>query len=312
MKGLTLLPSATEIVCWLGKQDTLLGISHECDYPETLAGLPRLTASRLGSARTSSAIHQSITALLESTMGVYKLDVEQFVELKPDFVVTQDLCSVCAVSLQQVEEACRTVTGKDVQIISLRPKKWDDIWNDIKRVAKLLGAEEKCTALLNDVSSRVEVIKQRVKNASVPPKTVLTIEWFAPVMISGLWVPEMIDFAGGVPLFATSGEKSRTVSFEQLSTVNPDVVIVKPCGYKTEQTLSEFETLKTLAPWGQWNAGRNDEVYLVDGNSYFNRPGPRLIDSLEILSACIHPGLFPEFETRYPVLKTGRDTPSLL
>ena len=313
MKGLTLLPSATEIVCWLGKQDRLLGISHECDYPaEALAGLPQLTASRLGSAHSSSAIHQSISALLESAMGVYQLDVEKFAKLRPDFVITQDLCDVCAVSFQQVEEACRTVTEKDVQIFSLRPKKWDDIWNDIKRVAKILGAEEKCIPLLNDVSSRVEAIKQRVKNASVSPKTVLTIEWFSPVMISGLWVPEMIDFAGGVALFATSGEKSQTVSFEQLSAVNPDVVIVKPCGYKTEQTLNEFATLKTLAPWGQWNAGRNDEVYLVDGNSYFNRPGPRLIDSLEILSACTHPGLFPEFEARYPVLKTGRDTPSLL
>lgn len=312
MKGLTLLPSATEIVCWLGKEDTLLGISHECDYPATISHLPRLTASRMGSPGSSAAIHESISALLESTMGIYQLNVEKFAELKPDFVVTQSLCDVCAVSFQQVEEACRVVTGKDIQLISLHPKKWTDIWDDIMRVAKILGADDLCRQLTEDVFARVEQIKCRVKDAGGEPKKVLTIEWFDPVMISGLWVPEMIGFAGGVALFATAGEKSETVSYEQLSEVNPDVVIVKPCGYNIDQSLNEIETLKTLAPWSQWNAGRDAEVYLVDGNSYFNRSGPRLIDSLEILAACVNPGLFPEFEAGYDILKAGREIPSMI
>jgi len=313
MNGLTLLPSATEIVCWIGKKESLLGVSHECDFPESVSQLPKLTASRLDHSKSSSEIHDSISRLLESSIGIYKLNIDEFIKLKPDFVITQDLCNVCAVSFNQVEDACRSLTGKDVQIISLHPKKWGDIWDDIQRVAKLLEAEEACAPLIEEVKTRTELIKRRVKEKGGLPKKILTIEWFDPVMISGLWVPEMIEYAGGIALFAASGEKSQTVSFDQLSEVNPDTVLIKPCGYKLDQTLNELDALHSIAPWSKWNAAKNDEVYMVDGNSYFNRPGPRLIDSLEILSVCARPGLFPELETQYRniILKAGKDFPSL-
>lgn len=298
MKIVSLLPSATEIVCRLGLESSLVGVSHECDYPAPVTHLPRLTASKINPRKSSSEIHRSVAELLKSAISVYDLNLDLFRSLQPDWVITQDLCDVCAVSFQQVEDACRQVCEKDTKIISLRPNKLNDIWQDVARVAESLGVRNRYEDFQRDVDRRIEDIQTRLRSAPAKKK-ILTIEWLDPVMIGGMWIPEMIEIAGGEVLLAESGQPASTVGEEQLRAIDPDVVIVKPCGFKLEQTLREMAGEKFSIPWEGWKACRTKNIFLVDGNTYFNRPGPRIIDSLEILAGCAHPDLFPEFTEKY-------------
>jgi iron complex transport system substrate-binding protein len=295
----TLLPSATEIVCVLGLEKNLVGISHECDYPFSVKGLPSLTSSSIGKHANSEDIHQSVEWLLKNSLSVYDLDLELLKSLKPDYLITQDLCDVCAVSFGQVTDACNRVLNPSTKIISLRPKNLQDIWEDIRIVAKELEVIPAYDEFKADVDQRIDYISKKISASNLTKRSVLTIEWYGPVMIGGLWVPEMIEIAGGRYLLAASGEKALTVTRENLSSINPDVVIVKPCGFKLEQALQELGTLKRNVPFESWKACQNKNIFIVDGNAYFNRPGPRIMDSLEILSYCLHPDTFPDFFEKY-------------
>ncbi len=300
MRLVSLLPSATEVVCELGLKSYLVGISHECDYPATVAHLPRVTASKVNASDTSRGIHDSVEALIRQALSVYDLDLDLLDTLNPDFVITQDLCDVCAVPLGQVETACREVLGEQTRLITLRPQRLKDIWDDIRRVAEVLGRQEDCERFLESVDGRIAAIEDTLNADGVKEKKrILTLEWMDPVMVGGLWVPEMIGIAGGEALFAAAGEKARTVNRGELDTINPDVVIVKPCGFKLGQTIRELDRLKACAPWDNWKATQNGNVFLVDGNAYFNRPGPRILDSIEILAYCAHPEVFPELGDIY-------------
>ena len=299
MKIGTLLPSATEIVCALGLEKNIVGISHECDFPSSVSNLPYLTSSSIGKHKSSENIHQSVETLLKNSLSVYDLDLELLKSLKPNYLITQDLCDVCAVSFDQVENACRQVLGSDTKIISLRPQRLKDIWEDVRRVAEELKVMTAYEKFKIDVDGRINYISSKIKKNSSTKRSVLTIEWYAPVMIGGLWLPEMIEIAGGNYLLATPGERALTVTREQLNEINPDVVIVKPCGFKLEQTMQELGVLKRNIPLENWKAFQNKDILIVDGNAYFNRPGPRMIDSLEILSYCVHPKIFPEFHEKY-------------
>ncbi|MEE2986210.1 MAG: ABC transporter substrate-binding protein [Nitrospinota bacterium] len=299
MKLVSLLPSATDIVARLGLESHLVGISHECDYPESITHLPRVTSSSVKVDGTSGSIHESVQKLLEKALTVYDLDIEKLKELQPDYLITQDLCDVCAVSFDQVETACREVLDHDTKIISLHPHRLEDVWEDVQRVGETLGATEAAESFRKDIQQRIEFIRQRVPAGGHSKPEVLTIEWFDPFFIGGMWVPEMIEIVGGAALLAAAGKKARSLGKEQLGDINPDVVVVKPCGYSLEKTLAEFEDLKKTLPWKNWNAARNHRIYLVDGNTYFNRPGPRIMDSLEILAFCVHPEGFPEFGEKY-------------
>ncbi len=299
MRIISLLPSATEIICQLGLESSLVGVSHECDYPDGVKQLPRLTSSNIHVQADTKTIHDSVESLLQTALTVYDLDMDLFDKLKPDWVVTQDLCDVCAVSLPQVEEACKKFSGANTKIISLHPGNLNDIWADIKRVAETLGVEQAYSTFKQDVDLRIKTIRDRIASASVQKQNVLTIEWLAPVMIGGLWVPEMIEIAGGNYLLASPGVRAQTVNFEQLQEINPNVVLIKPCGFDLQKTVQEFDSLKTSFLSEKWNATKTKSIYCVDGNTYFNRPGPRIIDSLEILAACAHPDLFPEFIEKY-------------
>lgn len=294
MKLVSLLPSATEILVKLGLEENLVGVSHECDYPETVQSLPRLTSTRVNPSLDSSAINKSVLEVMRNAVSVYDLDVELLKFLKPDFIVTQDLCDVCAVSFSQVEEACRELLG--AKIISLKPKKLGNIWNDVLSTAETLGVKQKGQQFLREVDERVKFVCDRLTDQGNEKPNVLTIEWIDPIYVGGMWLPEMIDIAGGQVCIAESGQPAPVVDREALTQINPDVVVVKPCGYKLDQTLKEMELLKNQIPWQDWQAPR---FYLVDGNSYFNRPGPRILDSLEILAYCTHPDLFPEFGKQY-------------
>lgn len=293
MKLVTLLPSATEIISRLGLEKNLVGVSHECDFPESVASLPKLTSSSVNTKASSSNIHQSVMEVMKSAVSVYDLDVELLKSLQPDFIITQDLCDVCAVSFAQVEQACKEVLDTDARIISLKPKMLGDIWNDVQNVADQLSVSEKGKEFREEVESRINEVKTRVGNGNKPK--VLTIEWLDPIYIGGMWLPEMIEIVGGEVCIAKSGQLAPVVKKEDLAKIKPDVVIIKPCGYKLDQTLKELELLRQQMP--DWK--KTPRVYLVDGNSYFNRSGPRILDSLEILAYCTHPDLFPEFGERY-------------
>ena len=307
MKLVSLLPSATEILVKLGLEENLVGVSHECDYPETVQSLPRLTSTRVNPSLDSSAINKSVLEVMRNAVSVYDLDVELLKSLKPDFIVTQDLCDVCAVSFSQVEQACRELVG--AKIISLRPKVLGDIWNDVLSTSETLGVKQKGQQFLEEVDRRVEAVRDRLADRGNERPKVLTIEWIDPIYVGGMWLPEMIDIAGGQVCIAEIGQPAPVVDREALTQTNPDVVVVKPCGYKLDQTLKEMELLKKQIP--AWS--NPPRTYLVDGNSYFNRPGPRILDSLEILAHCTHPDLFPEFGEQYAegivALQSGLELP---
>ncbi len=299
MKIGTLLPSATEIVCTLGLEEGLVGVSHECDFPPSVEILPKLTSSGIGKNISSEDIHQSVENLIKKSLSIYDLDLERLKKLKPDCLITQDLCDVCAVSFSQVTDACQKVLNSETKIISLRPQNLNDIWEDVRKVAYELKAISAYEEFKENVDRRIQYISNKLEEKPSDKRSVLTIEWYGPVMIGGLWIPEMIEISGGSYLMATPGEKARSVTRENLSEINPDVVIVKPCGYKIEQTLDELEMINKNVPVENWKAYKNNNIFVVDGNAYFNRPGPRIIDSLEILSYCLHPETFPEFLEKY-------------
>jgi len=293
MRLVSLLPSATEILVKLGLEKNLVGVSHECDYPETVQSLPRLTSTRANPSLDSAGIHNSVLEVMKNAVSVYDLDVELLKSLKPDFIVTQDLCDVCAVSFSQVDEACRELL--DCKIISLRPKKLGDVWSDVLRTAETLDVKQKGYQFQEEVDERVQAVRDRLVDWGNERPKILTIEWIDPIYVGGMWLPEMIHIAGGQVCIAESGQPAPIVSREDLAKIDPDVVVVKPCGYKLDQVLKEVDLLKKQIP--TWS--NPPRVYLVDGNAYFNRPGPRILDSLEILAHCTHPDLFPEFGEQY-------------
>lgn len=299
MRIVSLLPSATEIVCELGLGSNLVGISHECDFPSYIAHLARLTTSRVDCQQPSTSVHQSVQELIRNSISIYDLNLELLKSIQPDVVITQDICDVCAVSFDQVERACREHLGAGTKLITLRPQRLGDIWKDVERVADTFGRGASFQVFEKDVRKRVHHIQETIQSAAVPKRKVITIEWIDPVMIGGLWVPEMIDIAGGDYLLAVAGQNAVTVDKDQLRQVEPDVVVIKPCGFKLDQTLRELDILRETIPWESWKLFQTRDVFLVDGNAYFNRPGPRIIDSLELLAYCIHPNLFSEFEEKY-------------
>ena len=303
MKVVSLLPSATEIISRLGLEKNLVGVSHECDFPTSVVSLPNLTSSSINTELSSSNIHKSVMEVMKNAVSVYDLDLELLTSLKPDFIITQDLCDVCAVSFEQVEQACQEVLDQNTRIISLKPKMLGDIWDDVQNVANQLSVNEKGREFHEEKESRIKAIQTRLRDTTAPK--VLTIEWIDPIYIGGMWLPEMITIVGGQVCIAESGQPAPVVNREDLEKIEPDVVVIKPCGYKLEQTLKELELLKKQLP--DW--GKSPRIYLVDGNSYFNRPGPRILDSLEILAYCTCPDLYLDFGECYKkgLIELGSD-----
>ena len=291
MRIASLLPSATEIVCALGAQGELVGISHECDYPEGLHGLPVLTRPRLRPARSSREIDAAVRDVLRDALAVYDIDVDALREARPDVIVTQDLCDVCAVSLDDVRAAVARLARSDVRIVNLHPTRLGDIWADSRRVAEAIGRAVDGDALIDQLQARVAAVAARAAAAPDRPR-VLAVEWIEPVMIGGVWMPELIALAGGEPLVTRPGDHAPTLSPADLAALDPDVVLIKPCGFTLERTLEELEVLPRALPWASYRAVAQGRVYVADGNAFFNRPGPRIVESLEILAACAHPALF--------------------
>lgn len=283
----SLLPSATEIVASLGLTDCLVGRSHECDFPPAVQQLPVCTQPKFNPEGSSREIHERVTDLLQSALSVYQVKTDVLEQLKPTHIITQAQCEVCAVSLADVERAAAALTGTQPQIISLQPSVLADVWADIERVACALGVDGQ--PVVAGLKSRVEVCAS--KSAQTRP-TVACIEWAEPLMAAGNWVPELVTLAGGQPLFGAVGRHSPWLQWEELAAAEPDVIIFMPCGFDLERTGPDARQLIHTAKWQNLQAVRTGSVYITDGNSYFNRPGPRLADSLEILAEILHPELF--------------------
>ena len=299
MRIASLLPSATEMVCAVGARDELVGISHECDFPVGVEALPALTRTRQHMPRSSGAIDKTVRAILTDAIAVYEVDVELMRTAKPDVIVTQDLCDVCAVSIDDVRRVMTELASQDVNIVSLKPLRLEDIWADVRRVGRALGREEQGDRAAQTMIDRVQAIGVRSQALTGPRPTVLTIEWLDPIMIGGLWMPQLVELAGGEALVTKVGEHAPTLDMEALSALDPDVVLIKPCGFGLERTQEELPLLQSMLPWDRWSAVREGRVFLTDGNAYFNRPGPRLVESLEILAACVHPEHFTDFTSKH-------------
>ena len=282
----SLIASATEIVCALGARDRLVGRSHECDYPAEVLQRPGLTEPKFRVEGTSAEIDARVRAIVRDGLSVYRVDGEALKALEPDIIVTQDHCEVCAVSLSDVEAATCTWTGRPVEIVSLKPDSMADVYADIARVARALATEPAGKALVREMQRRLDAVGARVAGRARP--RVAFIEWVEPLMAGGNWMPELIEIAGGHNLFGEVGKHSDWMQWDELVAAAPEAIVVAPCGYGLERCLQELPLLAKPG-WTELPAVREARVYFADGNAYFNRPGPRLADSAEMLAEMLHP-----------------------
>jgi len=286
----SLIASATEILCALGFEDQLVGRSHECDYPESVRRLPACTEPKFSVEGWSFEIDERVRAIVRDGLSVYRVHEDLLRELRPDVIVTQSHCAVCAVSLSDVEEAVRAWLDEPVRIVALEPNRLADVWDDIRRVARALDVPERGDALVAELQRRMRAIAERAR--AVPRPRVAYIEWIEPLMAGGNWMPELIEMAGGVNLFGEAGRPSPRIAWEDVVAEDPDVLFIAPCGFDIARTRREMSWLMRRPEWPQLTAVRTDRVFLADGNQFFNRPGPRLVESLEILAEALHPTVF--------------------
>lgn len=290
-KIVSLLPAATEIICALGLEKNLVGRSHECDFPASVKQLPVCTEANFPDDMSSADIDVKVKEILADALSVYTVKREQIKALSPDVVITQAQCEVCAVSLKDVEEALENYLDKQAQIISLQPNSLDDIFNDITNVANALNVQQAGTELIESLQERVDIIKHKLKFIDSKP-TVACIEWLEPLMISGNWVPGLVDIAGGTVVLAQEGKHSPYVEWDDILQQDPEIIVVMPCGFSIERTMREINLLLDRPGFASLKAVKNDRFYIADGNQYFNRPGPRIVDSIEILAEIIRPKQF--------------------
>ena len=292
MRIVSLIASSTEIVCALGLEEFLVGRSHECDYPPSVRGLPVCTEPKFRTDGSSAEIDRRVKEILEQALSVYRVDAARLEALQPTHIVTQTQCEVCAVSLQDVEEAVGTFLGSRPQIVSLQPNALEDVWKDILRVAEALGVSRRGQELVLRLRSRMTAIEERAQ--SLPRRrSVACIEWIDPLMASGNWMPELVKMAGGHNLFGEAGQHSPRLEWLEVEAADPEVILILPCGFDIARTRKEVPVLARKFGWKNLRAVQEGHVYLLDGNQYFNRPGPRLAESLEILAEVIYPEAFP-------------------
>lgn len=287
----SLLPSATEIVAALGAANALVGRSHECDFPESVASVPACTALKQPLTGDSAAIHREITTLIEQALGIYRVDAEKLLALAPDVIITQSQCEVCAVSENDLRGALAEWLGAPPQVISLAPATIAEVADSFRTIADGIGRAAQGDALAEGMTSRIAALA--ASNASVARRPrVATIEWIEPLMTAGNWVPELIAAAGGENLFGVAGVHSPWLPWEEFIACDPDVIVAMPCGFDLARTGAEMNAVAARDGWRTLRAVRNGKVAIVDGNRFFNRPGPRLADSAEILAEILHPATF--------------------
>ncbi len=263
--------------------------SHECDYPPEIQDRPICTEAQLNSEQPSAQIDADVLDLTQKALSIYKIKTDVLEQLQPTHIVTQDQCDVCAVNFTDVEKAVAELTHSSPKVISLQPNVLSDVWADIERVATTLGVESR--SLLIGLQSRIEACRQKTQGLSERP-TVAAIEWTEPLMAAGNWIPELVELAGGKSVFGMAGQHSPYLKWDTLVKADPEVIIIMPCGFGLDRTRQETQLLTQHPEWSSLKAVRTGKVFITDGNSYFNRPGPRLVDSLEILAEILHFDIF--------------------
>ena len=291
MRVVSLICSATEIVSALGCGDNLVGRSHECDYPPGVEKLPVLTAPQFDIGGASAEIDRRVKDLVRDGLAIYRIDADLLRDLRPDVIVTQDQCEVCGASLADVEAAVCDWTGIETRIVSCKPAGLDDLWTDIRSVGAALGAGDTAESVVAGLQSRMNAIAASA--AALPDRpSVATVEWIDPLMAAGNWVPTLVEMAGGRNLFGDAGAHAPWLTWEALQAADPDTILVLPCGFDMARSMAELPALSAQPGWAGLSAVRNGRVFVTDGNQYFNRPGPRLAESLEILAEILHPDSF--------------------
>jgi iron complex transport system substrate-binding protein len=293
MKIASLLPSATEIVFALGLGEDLIGVTDECDFPPAAVTKPVISRSALGQGllQTPREIDEAVRAKVGAGQPVYQLDVDLLRREQPDVIITQDLCRVCAVPSGQVQQALDQLGLPDTTVISLDPNTLDEVIASIGTVAAALGRTEQGDALMATLRDRVAAVKQTAKR--LPTVSVFALEWSDPPFSAGHWIPGMIAAVGGTPVLAEDGQPSRETAWHEIRSAVPEVIVFMPCGYYLEEAEQEAGTFLNQAEFADTPAVRNGNVYAVDATSFFSRPGPRLVDGLEILAWAAHPDSYP-------------------
>lgn len=292
MKIVSLLPSATEILCALGLADSLLAVTHECDYPSVVLAKPRITRSRLEPDLSSREIDEAVRSQLDSDAhSLYTIDRALLARIAPDLVVTQKLCEVCAVNYDDVLDAVAELPRRP-NVMNLEPMSLSDVFDDILRVGEAAGRPHGAQMLVRQFEARVEAVRRTVARATTRPR-VGFLEWLDPLFCGGHWNPELVELAGGVDELGRRGQPSVRIEWEQVRAFAPEVLIVSCCGFTAERASEDLAILEELPGWDDLPAVEAGRVHVVDGTAYFSRPGPRLVDSLEILAGLVHPNLFP-------------------
>ncbi len=292
MRIVSLLASATEMVAALGCLDQMVGRSHECDYPSEVLNLPVVSTTQINVNTSSEQIDAQIKQLAHSkgevqgnalkALSIYALDVNLLQQLRPDVIFTQTQCEVCAVSERDVMQAVQQLTGLQPRIVALTPYRLSDVWEDVQRVGAALGRAEQAQALVQYYQQRLERLRALTAERRKPRVTVLA--WLDPLMAAGNWTPELIAYAGGECVFGEIGQHSPWLTWEELQAADPDVLVLSPCGFTLERTLQDLPLLQQHAAWRSLRAVQQGRVYAIDGNSYLNRSGPRLVESAELLA----------------------------
>jgi iron complex transport system substrate-binding protein len=286
MRVCSLLPSATEILFSLGLGDSVVGVTHECDFPPEAAGKPVLIRPRVDPGAKPADLDRQVAELVQRGESIYAVDAELLKSLAPDLIVTQDLCHVCAASPDDLATALAQLP-KRPRVLSLTPHSLTDVWGDIRRVGEATGRRREAQALAITLEQRMAAIEMKVARAAPRPR-VLCLEWLDPFYVGGHWVPEMVAKAGGEDVLGRAGEPSFRVTARQIADSRPDMIVVMPCGYNLERADRESKAAHWPESWSDLPAMRDKQIFTVDANSYFSRPGPRLADGIAVLAQILH------------------------
>jgi iron complex transport system substrate-binding protein len=293
LKIASLLPSTTEIVGALGLEKNLVGITHECDFPLSITERPHLIASRISHETMSSReIDHAVRSNLDGHGSIYDLNEKLLEKLKPDLILTQELCEVCAVSYKTVQTAAKVFVA-DAKVVSLEPNTIADIFENIKTVGELCDVSETADKVVTNLQNRLNKVRAKTENIENRPK-VFMLEWLEPPFAPGHWTPEQVEIAGGDCLLGKAGEKSQTTTYEAIFESKPEILVLIPCGYYTDDTLRQLKATMFPSNWRDLPAVKNNNVWAMDASAYFSRPAPRIVDGAEILAKIFHPGIFGE------------------
>lgn len=287
MRIVSLLPSATEIVCELGLRASLVGVTHECDWPPSVIDLPKVTRTLIPHDASSREIDALVRERLSHQRALYSLDVPTLERLQPDLIVTQTLCDVCAVAEAEVAEAACRLPGRP-RVLNLEPTRLADVLQSLRDVAQAAGVVEAGELAVARLQRRIDAVVEHSKQATQRPRVVL-LEWLDPPFSCGHWTPELIAMAGGDEAIGRPGERSRTLEWDNVLAAQPEVLFIACCGFSIARTMQDLPELQARPGWAEMPAVRAGRVHVVDGNAFFSRPGPRLVESLEMIAHAMHP-----------------------